>query len=400
MRSKNPHRLRYVEEVVSRGVSHLYYRREGRRHPLPGPEGSAAFLSAYDAVHSGVDRSRALSGATVHEAITGYLASADYHSLAPASRRQYRWSLDYFRERAGAVHMVDVNDGWVADLRDAMKADPIRWNGIRSRMSDVFVRWRRASGEQTLQNPWREVRRLHVGDSDQNRPWPDDVLAPVLTAATPEFRALIVTLLLTSQRLADTCRMPPDAYAASARTLTFTQGKTGQRMVIHVPSFLSATFETMAGRRTDRLLVTPRGQAWLPGNAQETLATLRGTLDTGRYTLHGLRATGPVALVGLGFSPEEIIRLTGHTDVAGLRPYLRGVDKHAMAVPLQDALDERFAKVLAAASDGGNARKFSGLTGRAAAKAGKVGRSSRPAAHEEGPDPTANGLPTANRKAG
>ena len=90
MRSRNPHRLRYVEEVVTRGVSHLCYRRGRRRHPLPGPEGSAAFLSAYDAVHNGVDRSRALSGATVHEAIRGYLASADFHALAPARQRQYR----------------------------------------------------------------------------------------------------------------------------------------------------------------------------------------------------------------------------------------------------------------------------------------------------------------------
>ena len=399
MRSKNPHRLRYVEEVVTRGVSHLYYRRGGCRHRLPGPEGSDAFLSAYDAVHNGIDRSRMISGATVHEAITGYLASADFHALAPSSQRQYRWSLDFFRERAGAVHMVDVTDAWVNDLRDALKTEPNRWNGIRSRMSDVFVRWRRASGEQSLQNPWREVRRLHVGDSDQNQPWPDDVLAPVLTAATPEFRALIVTLLLTSQRLADTCRMAPDAYDATALTLTFTQGKTGQRMVIHVPSFLSKTFDTMAGRRSDSLLVTPRGRAWLPSNAQETLATLRGTLDTGRFTLHGLRATGPVALVGLGFSPEEIIRLTGHTDVAGLRPYLRGVDRHAMAVPLQNALDDRFAEVLGAASEAGNARKFSGITGRAAAKAGKVGRFSRPGPYEEALEPFANALPTANRKA-
>lgn len=294
---------------------------------------------------------------------------------------------------------MDITDAWVNDLRDALKAEPNRWNGIRSRMSDVFMRWRRASGEQSLQNPWREVRRLHVGDSDQNQPWPDDVLAPVLTAATPEFRALIVTLLLTSQRLADTCRMAPDAYNSTGRTLTFTQGKTGQRMVIHVPSFLAKTFDTMAGRRPDRLLVTPRGRAWLPSNAQETLATLRGTLDTGRFTLHGLRATGPVALVGLGFSPEEIIRLTGHTDVSGLRPYLRGVDRHAMAVPLQNALDDRFAEVLGAASEAGNARKFSGLTGQAAAKAGKVGRSSRPGTYEEAPQSTANALPTANRKA-
>ncbi len=59
------------------------------------------------------------------------------------------------------------------------------------------------------------------------------------------------------------------------------------------------------------------------------------------------------------------------TDVAGLRPYLRGVDRHAMAIPLQNALDDRFAEVLGAASEGGNARKFSGLTGRAAATAEK-----------------------------
>ena len=50
---------------------------------LPGPEGSAGLLSAYDAVHSGVDLGRALCGATVHEAITGCIASADFHALAP-----------------------------------------------------------------------------------------------------------------------------------------------------------------------------------------------------------------------------------------------------------------------------------------------------------------------------
>lgn len=296
--------------------------------------------------------------------------------------------------------MVEMTDAWVADLRDALKEDPIRWNTIRSRMSDVFIRWRRASGEQSLQNPWREVRRLAVGDSDQNRPWPDDVLAAVLKAATAEFRSLVVTLLLTSQRLGDACQMQPDAYAAGPKTLTFRQEKTKAKMVIHVPEFLAGTLESMAGRRPDRLLVTPRGKGWTPSNAQETLATLRTVLDIGRYTLHGLRATGPVALIGLGFSPEEIIRLTGHTDVSGLRPYLRGVDRHSMAVPLQEALGGRFSEVLEQASGGGNARKFSGVTGRAAAKAGRVGRSSRPGAYEEPKETTANGLPTANKKAG
>ena len=62
---------------------------------------------------------------------------------------------------------------------------------------------------------------------------------------------------------------------------------------------------------------------------------------------------------------------------------------------LKEALGERFAEVLEQASDGGNSRRFVGVTGRAAAKAGKVGRSSRPAAYEEAPESTANALPTA-----
>ena len=397
MRSRNTHRLRHVEAAVVRGQTYLYYRRDGRRHPLPGPEGSGAFLAEYDRVHGSVERTASIGTSAVHDAVAAYYASADFHALAPASQRHYRWSLEYFRERAGAVAMVDIDDAWVDALRDALKADPIRWNGIRSRMSDVFARWRRSSGDQSMQNPWKEVRRLAVGDSDQNKPWPDDVLAGVLRSATGEFRALVVLLLLTAQRLGDVCAMPPDSYDAEKRTLTFAQGKTGARMVVHVPKFLVSTLSAMRGRHPGRLLCTPRGRPWATGNAQETLSVLRASLETGRYTLHGLRATGPVALIGLGFSAEEITRLTGHTDVAGLRPYLRGVDKHAANIPMQDALDDKFSSILEEASDGGNTKKYSGLTGKAAANAGIVGRASRPGAGPRGAKGIANTLPNAKK---
>jgi hypothetical protein len=52
--------------------------------------------------------------------------------------------------------------------------------------------------------------------------WPDEVLVAVLRAATPEFRALVVTLLLTSQRLSDVVAFRPSQYDPETRTLGFT----------------------------------------------------------------------------------------------------------------------------------------------------------------------------------
>ena len=80
----------------------------------------------------------------------------------------------------------------------------------------------------------------------------------------------------------------------------------------------------MKGRHKTRLFVTPRGRAWTTGNAQETLQRLLKHLGLQRYTLHGLRATGPVALKLLGFENRAIMAVTGHKSSAAPENYLRG----------------------------------------------------------------------------
>ena len=71
----------------------------------------------------------------------------------------------------------------------------------------------------------------------------------------------------------------------------------------------------VGSNRRERLFVTPRGRRWTAANAKETLLT---NLELPRYMLHGLQATGPVALKMLSFKNRAIRALTSHTSDATL----------------------------------------------------------------------------------
>lgn len=361
-------RLRYVEESKnSQGAPYLYYRRSGRRIPLPMPEGTAEFLRAYYTAEAQFQKARP-EAATISDAITEYLDDPDFAQLAPASRKEYRRVLDHFRAQFGVEMLIHVDEQVIDILRGRHREEPINWNSLRSRMIQVIDRWRRIHPGTLPANHWRTSRRMKVAASDQNRPWPPEVLRAVMRAATPAFRALLAGYLLTAQRGADVTQFSPDAYDPDARTLQVAQHKTGEALRLHVPDALARAIEASRGVAPGRLFATPRGEAWTVGNAQETLARLLKNLGIERYTLHGLRATGPVALKMLGFENRAIRALTGHTSDSNLETYLRGVDHHALARPAQEALAAAFGDVIEV-GEGANRRRFSGVTGKTARKA-------------------------------
>jgi len=362
----NGKRLKYVTETQLKGGVYLYYRRGGQLVRLPGVEGSPEFLAAYDRVHAeyGQPRER-VTPHTVGAAISGYLASADFTQLANATQRQYRQYLGEVTERWNSLPLSSVTVEVADGLRDILATDPHRWNRIRSLLRHVWKRYRRLHRGVVDENPWDETDRISVEQSDQNRPWPNHVLSSVMQAATPEFRALLVSLLLTSQRLGDVIKFGHPLYDEEQRTLNFIQSKTSTPMSLHVPGVLAAVFGEVAGRHPTRLLVTPRGKAWTEVNAQETLLTLRRILGLPRYTLHGLRATGPTALAQGGAPLAVLMALTGHSSERNLRIYLRGVERTPLAKEAQEGLVIRFEPVLNLV---GNSRSYAGTTGRAAAK--------------------------------
>ena len=363
-------RLAYVNQVRRAGKVYLFYRRGGHSvSPLPQPENSAVFMAAYHAAERRFLAKPAAAGETVNDAVQLYYQDASFRQLRPNSQRDYRRVLDWAREQWGELALIDLDETWINEVRNRSVERPIWWNALRSRMIEVVRAYRRARPKAMLVNPWEGSGRLKVEKSHAHRPWPPEVLIRVLRATTPEFRALLIGYLLTAQRGGDVTRFERHQYDRAARTLTMPgQQKTDESLVLHVPAGLAVVLEAMAERHPTRLFVTTRGQAWTTINAQGMLRTLLRNLGLPRYTLHGLRATGPVALKMLGFENRAIRALTGHTSDQNLEVYLRGVDHYPLARQAQEALDGAFSGVMTEALEGANQGKAAGVTGRAAAK--------------------------------
>ena len=361
-RTRQPH----VKAYRSRGREYLYYRRgDDFRISLPGPENSPAFMAAYKEAEKRFIAERE-SGGTVDDAITMYLSSARYREMKPSSQQEYRRLLDKMREAFGHLIVKSVTVKMVDDLRDKHAERPVEWNRLRSRMATVWDVYKKKYPVFVDVNPWEESERFDEPPSDQNRPWPEDVLKTVLTEATPAFRALLVVLLLTAQRISDVIAYTKDQYDPKARTLRFQQSKlsrVGGWMVLHVPDLLAEMLEANPG--VDNLLLsTPQGKPWKKVNAEETLRNMRERLGLPRYTLHGLRATGPTILKMLGVENRALRALTGHTSDRNLEIYLRGADNYRLAVETQDKLAETFGSMIREATAEGNQKKQSGATGR------------------------------------
>ncbi|MEJ0017602.1 MAG: hypothetical protein WDN25_13750 [Acetobacteraceae bacterium] len=98
---------------------------------------------------------------------------------------------------------------------------------------------------------------------------------------------------------------------------------------------------------------------------------------------HGLRKTTHSAGKRLGLENRRLRALPGHDSDRNLEVYLDGVDEYAMARDGQDAPGERFGSVLSESTAGANHRRWSGVTGRAAAKTGVQGEARRRGTREQ-----------------
>jgi integrase len=286
--------------------------------------------------------------------------SADFAQLSPASQRDYRYYFRTFSGAFGHMSMLAMDEGKLHAIRNAYKSKPNQWNAIRARMKAVTEHFMALHRGAMPVNPWVLSKRLKVKQSDANKPWPRDVLERVFAAASPQFRALLTVYLLTAQRGSDVTTFNAAQYDRQARTITFRQKKTDTAMTLHVPDALAEIFEAAPGvgpaklprlatraRQTGSLLLTPRGYPWTLDNAQQTLAALLKRLELPRYTLHGLRSTGPTALRQEGWANPALRPLTGHNSDSNLEVYLRHADTAPLTRQAQEALSDLFGGLVA-----------------------------------------------------
>ena len=150
----------------------------------------------------------------------------------------------------------------------------------------------------------------------------------MVNEAGGEWPTLILLAYYTGARLSDCCRMMWADVDLSAGTVTYTQGKTGQKVALPLHPDLLAHLEKLAGTDKPEVFIMPH-MADLKSGGRHGLSEgfkrimRKAGLDAGkvksagvrqlsRRTFHALRHSFTSALANAGVAPELRMKLTGH----------------------------------------------------------------------------------------
>lgn len=331
-------RLAYVHSFTdSIGKQRYYFRRNGKRTPLPGLPGSREFMDAYAAALASQPppasrRAEAAPGTMAALAIR-YYGSPKYRNLSESSRRNYRRVIDGFLETYGACRVDQLKRGWVDKIIGGMSDKPgaaiVLLKRIRTLVHyAIDLEW--INHDPTLRATSYQSREFHTWTEDEiltfERRW------PIGTAQRLGF----ALLLYTGQRGSDVCRMAwpgEDGFRV-------VQKKTGERLLIPIHPNLA---EVLAAAKRDHVaaLVTAYGVPFsVKGFGQMMSAAIRAAGLSTRCKAHGLRKAAARRLAEAGATEKQIGAVTGHRTLAEIERYTRAANQERLA---RDAMEKQVA---------------------------------------------------------
>ena len=328
-------RLRFVKAYVDRHGRPRHYLRKPGCKPvtLPGLPGSDEFMTAYASALEAAPKATTEIGATrtragsISAMIVGYLGSADFHNLAPASAAQYKRILEGLRRDYGDLSIVTLARKHVVRMLDAKAETPI---GARDFLRCLRLLIRYAISIGVIENDPTSGIRVKLPKSTGYRTWTEEDIAVFETAYPIGSRPRLALALLlgTAARCADVVRL--GRGNVRDRAIHITQQKTGTGLAIPVTPTLA---EAINATPSDALvfLTNERGGGfsaksfgiWFTKRCKR--AGLKG------LSPHGLRKAACRRLAEAGCSANEIAAISGHKSLNEVARYTRAVDQARMA---------------------------------------------------------------------
>ena len=186
-----------------------------------------------------------------------------------------------------------------------------------------------------------------------NKPLEREVFTPgelnaLLASASPEWRTLILCGYFLAGRLVDMARLSWDAVDLAAGLVTYTQGKTGRRVVVPIHPQLEEHLLTLAGSEQGGALcpaLSKLGTAGRGGLSNQFSKVMGkagidrhdvqlGTNKMARKSYHCLRYSFTSALANAGVAAEIRMKLTGHKSASVHQRYT-----HHELEPLRGAIN-------------------------------------------------------------
>jgi integrase len=351
-------KLKYVNAFIDRhGRPRAYFRHHGKAWPLPMPEGSPAFMAAYNGCLTRiaeppdpiVSPGAAFLKGSIGWVIGQYLGHRQFLSKKPGTQYGYRIKLDNIRQRIGGAPLRDLTPNNIRALRDKI-AEGHGTSTADQTITLLRVIWDFAGEHLRLDlpaNPARGIKRVHEGGEWQ--PWDADVIEKFLATAKPHMQLALAVLLYTGQRSGDVIRMKwADYDGARIRVVQEKTTRPGTRqdgrhqkvdpLWIPVHPRLQAMLRD-APRICDHIVTSgwrrPYGAQAAFSRAIDDVLTLIGATE---FTAHGLRKNAAAALAEAGCTDREIAAITGHKSLQMVAHYAKGARR---AVEAENAMRKR-----------------------------------------------------------
>ncbi len=342
MRVKIPH---VVRDKDRHDNIRLYFRRDGRKIRLRGPEGSPEFFEDYRRALAGLvvlpnrASTQTSSGrpVTMHELIQAYYRAAAFKTLNKRTQYVRRLILERFCKNNGDGEKPFASLE-VANLRvrrDVMADRPEAANGLIKALRQVFAFAMKY--ELHSQNPAAQVEYLQ-SSADGIRAWMiEDV--DQFKAAHPvgTMARLVLTLALhTGQRKSDLIRLGPRNIRTdnSGTWIHLVQQKNNERNPVRLdlplqPELKRILEVTQTGDET--FIITEFGKPFSEGGFGNRFRRWCDAAGLTGLSVHGLRKTASAFLAEAGCSELEIMAVTGHRTSKEVLRYTRTANQRLRA---------------------------------------------------------------------
>ena len=326
--------LKFIDPVHKpNGTTYFYFRRRGKRTPLPGAYNSPEFLQAYWALRSDkaakaeIGAGRTLPS-TVNAAIVAFYKHHTFTKNRPITQQTDRNILEAFRKRHGDKRIALLQQHHIEAMIGERAGKPSAQRNLLRVLRvllDVAVKLK-----MRRDNPARGIK-LDTIKTAGYHSWTEAELRqyeehhPVGTKE----RLALDLLLYTAQRRTDVIALGPANLRN--RRFTYTASKNDAEMDIPIAPPLAATIAAtpMIGVKT--YLVTDYGKPFTPAGFGNWFRERCNEAGLPQCSAHGLRKAFLRRMAEAGCSEDYIASISGHRDTREIRKYVQAANKARMA---------------------------------------------------------------------
>jgi integrase len=330
-------KLSYVHQFRDRhDKSRYYFRRHGKRTPLPGVPGSAEFMAAYQVALDGAGQSGSNIGAgritasTINAMVIGFLTSGAFEALRLTSQQQYRRIFEGLRREHGAKRMKALERRHVVAMLDAKAKTPVAARDFL-RCLRLLVKYAIGIGVRD-DDPTAGVT-VKIADTGGFKTWSEPEIA-TFEAKFPvgsKPRLALAMLLYTVQRCADVVRFGQSDVRNGE--LHFVQQKDRKRkpMTIPVRLELQAILAATPTIGIGTFLVNERGQPFTARSFSKWFKACCRAAGLGHLSAHGLRKAAMRRMAEAGYTAPQIAAWSGHESLREITRYIAAANRAHMA---------------------------------------------------------------------